>query len=68
MKEVEVNEDNYEEIKSRVAELEYELDRAEEDDDELPPEVRQQHSERLAKMNAELNVLSEALTEYELNR
>jgi hypothetical protein len=61
--------DNYEEIKSRVAELEYELDRAEEgDDDELPPEVRRQRSERLAKMNAELNVLSEALAEYELNR
>lgn len=68
MKEVEVNEDNYEEIKSRVAELEYELDRAEEDDDELPPEVRRQRSERLAEMDAEYSVLNDALLEYELNR
>lgn len=65
-----INKDNYEEIVSRVAELEYALDRAEDADDvdELPVEVRQQRSERLAKMNAELNVLSEALAEYELNR
>ena len=68
MKEIEINEDNYEEIKSRVAELEYELDRAEEDDDELPPEVRRQRSERLAEMDAEYSVLNDALLEYELNR
>lgn len=68
MQEVEVNEDNYEEIKSRVSELEYELDMAEDDDDELPPEVRRQRSERLAEMDAEYSVLNDALLEYELNR
>ena len=70
MRKIKVSKDNYEEIVSQVAELEYALDRAEDDDDvdELPPEVRQQRSERLAKMTAELNVLSEALAEYELNR
>lgn len=68
-KSIKITDENYEEIKTHVAELEYELEHSEEDeDDELPAEVKQQRRERLAKMNAEYSELNDKLIEYELNK
>lgn len=69
----EITEENYDEIKSYVAELERAIEceniKMEEGDyDEVPPEVRRQQVDRLADMNNTYSILNDKLLEYELTR
>lgn len=69
----EITEENYDDIKSYVAELERSIEfeniKMEEGDyDELPSEVRRQQADRLADMNNTYSILNDKLLEYELTR
>jgi hypothetical protein len=73
LNDVEITEENYESIKSYVAELEAAMDAEnlmmEEDDfSELPPEVRRQRADRLADMDNTYSILNDKLLEYELEK
>lgn len=69
----EITEENYDEIKSYVAELERAMEceniKMEEGDyDGVPPEVRRQQADKLADMDNTYSILNDKLLEYELER
>lgn len=69
----EITEENYDDIKNYVAELECAIEceniKMEEGDyDEVPAEVRRQQADRLADMNNTYSILNDKLLEYELTR
>ena len=70
---LEITEENYEAIKSYVAELECAMEceniKMEEGDyDEVPAEVRRQQADKLADMDNTYSILNDKLLEYELTR